>query len=84
MSMNSNVNDARESRIVNQAQSGDENAFSLLVERYAARLYGVCFHLLGNKEDAEDCVQESFIKIYRSLAAIISAHHFTHGLIGSA
>ena len=72
MSMNSNVNDARESRIVNQAQSGDENAFSLLVERYAARLYGVCFHLLGNKEDAEDCVQESFIKIYRSLAG----YHF--------
>lgn len=67
MNVNHDVNDVKESHLVKQAQNGDEDAFSLLVERYATRLYGVCFHLLGNREDAEDCVQESFIKIYRSL-----------------
>jgi RNA polymerase sigma-70 factor, ECF subfamily len=53
--------------LLEQARRGDPEAFSVLVEHYAARLFGACFSYLGNRQDAEDCVQETFIKAYRSI-----------------
>ena len=49
------------------ARNGDLDAFSDLVERYSARVYGVCFSYLGNRQDAEDCAQETFVKAFRAL-----------------
>jgi RNA polymerase sigma-70 factor (ECF subfamily) len=53
--------------LLEQARQGDPDAFSVLVERYSARLYGACFNYLDNRQDAEDCVQETFVKAYRSI-----------------
>jgi RNA polymerase sigma-70 factor (ECF subfamily) len=53
--------------LVRQAQRGQREAFDILVERYKRRLYGVVYHMLGNHEDANDMVQESFLSAYRSL-----------------
>lgn len=50
------------------ARNGDLDAFSALVERYSARVYGVCFSYLGNRQDAEDCAQETFVKAFRAIA----------------
>ena len=50
------------------ARNGDLDAFSALVERYSARVYGVCFSYLGNRQDAEDCAQETFVKAFRAMA----------------
>lgn len=58
-----------ERQLLLQAQTCDPDAFSVLVERYSSRIYGVCFSLLGNRQDAEDCVQETFFKAYRSIRA---------------
>jgi RNA polymerase sigma-70 factor (ECF subfamily) len=49
------------------AQAGDVDAFSELVERYSGRIFSACFSFLGNRQDAEDCVQESFIKAWRAI-----------------
>lgn len=54
---------------VKKAQQGDAEAFSILVDRYASRLFSTCFSFMGNKQDAEDCVQEALIKAYRSLTS---------------
>jgi RNA polymerase sigma-70 factor (ECF subfamily) len=62
------VSEDSERQLLEQARMGDPNAFSILVERYSARLFGACFSFLGNRQDAEDCVQEAFIKAYRCLA----------------
>lgn len=51
-----------------QARKGDPEAFALLVECYSPRLFNVCFSYLANRQDAEDCVQETLIKAYRGLA----------------
>ena len=51
-----------------QARKGDPEAFALLVEYYSPRLFNVCFTYLANRQDAEDCVQETLIKAFRSLA----------------
>lgn len=40
-------------------------AFSTLVDRYHKRFYGAAYHLLGSKQEAEDIVQDSFLKLWR-------------------
>jgi RNA polymerase sigma-70 factor (ECF subfamily) len=37
------------------------------VERNEAKIYGLCLKMLGNQEDAEDCLQEVFIKAFKAL-----------------
>ncbi len=56
-----------ENHLMEQARTGDPDAFSILVERYSTRLYGACFGFLGNRQDAEDCVQDAFLKAYRGI-----------------
>jgi len=45
-----------------------DTAFSLLVDRHAQLMYRIAFSLLRNAQDAEDAVQEVFLKLYRSTA----------------
>jgi RNA polymerase sigma-70 factor, ECF subfamily len=45
-----------------------DSAFSLLVDRHAQLMYRIAFSLLRNAQDAEDAVQEVFLKLYRSTA----------------
>jgi RNA polymerase sigma-70 factor, ECF subfamily len=54
-------------KILERAGQGDADAFSVLVEQFSSRLYSACFSYLGNRQDAEDCLQETFIKAFRSL-----------------
>jgi RNA polymerase sigma-70 factor (ECF subfamily) len=53
--------------LVARAQRGDGAAFDVLVERYKQRLYATVYHMTANHEDANDLVQDTFIKAYRSL-----------------
>lgn len=56
-----------ERQLLERARRGDPDAFSIFVEKYSARLFGACFSVLGNRQDAEDCVQDTFIKAYRAI-----------------
>lgn len=56
-----------DSELVSRAQKGDTQAYSELVERHESNVYGLCLKMLGNPEDAEDCLQEVFIKAYEAL-----------------
>lgn len=53
--------------LVSRAQQEDLEAYSLLVERYRRRIYGLVYNMTSNKEDTEDLVQEIFVKAYASL-----------------
>ncbi|MEI6553527.1 MAG: sigma-70 family RNA polymerase sigma factor, partial [bacterium] len=48
--------------------SEGRTSFNILVERYAPSVYLFIFKLVGNKEDSEDIVQETFIKAWQKLA----------------
>jgi RNA polymerase sigma-70 factor, ECF subfamily len=61
------VTEETDRKTLEMAAQGDPDAFSVLVERYSSRLFGACLNYLGNRQDAEDCLQETFIKAYRSM-----------------
>jgi RNA polymerase sigma-70 factor (ECF subfamily) len=54
--------------LVLQAQQGNDEAFTQLVERYQTPVYNLCYRMLGEVEAAEDAAQESFLRVYRNLA----------------
>jgi RNA polymerase sigma-70 factor (ECF subfamily) len=47
--------------------AGDVEAFALLVDRHHARMARYAFHLLGSEAEAEEAVQDAFVRAYRSL-----------------
>jgi len=49
------------------AQAGDQAAFSRLVERFQRDVYGKAFSILKNHLDADDVVQETFLRVFRAL-----------------
>jgi len=53
--------------LVARVQAGDRSAFQLLVERYQNRAYALAFQILKHQKDAEDVVQEDFVKAYLSI-----------------
>ncbi len=59
---------ASDSAIVRRVLGGDTEAFGALVAAYHERCLRLAIHLLGTREDAEDAVQESFLRAYRYLA----------------
>ena len=52
---------------VTKARSGDTDAFRALVERHSRALFRLAFRMTGNAQDAEDVVQDSFLRAYRQL-----------------
>ncbi|GHA41849.1 RNA polymerase sigma factor [Amylibacter ulvae] len=44
---------------------GDRNAFSLLYDATSAKLFGVCLRILNNRADAEEALQEVFVRIWQ-------------------
>ena len=63
-----------------RARSGDAQAFDALVERYAPRIYAHVFHLVRNREEAQDVTQEAFIRAYRFLHRFDTARPFRNWL----
>ncbi len=59
--------DVSDETLVERAQTGDHDAFRLLVERYQRRLLAIAFGVVRNHEDALDVVQEAFVKVYKHI-----------------
>jgi RNA polymerase sigma-70 factor (ECF subfamily) len=56
-----------ETPLVERAKSGDAAAFSELVNRYERKIFRLAKHITQNDEDAEDVLQETFLKAYSHL-----------------
>ncbi|MGB8252774.1 MAG: sigma-70 family RNA polymerase sigma factor [Anaerolineaceae bacterium] len=56
-----------ESEWLDQAISGNDDAFTRLVETYQTPVYNLCYRMLGNAGDAEDAAQESFWRAWQYL-----------------
>jgi RNA polymerase sigma-70 factor, ECF subfamily len=53
--------------LVAQTRDGDARAFSELVKRYEGKVFRLAHHVTQNREDAEDVLQETFLKAYEHL-----------------
>lgn len=53
--------------LVQRCLDGDEAGRRALVERYQGIVFGVCYRMLGQREDAEDVAQDVFLRVFRSL-----------------
>ena len=53
--------------IVDAARNGDAGAFALIVERYRQSVFRICVRILGDGDEAEDAVQETFVRAWQSL-----------------
>ncbi len=62
--------------VLARARQGDSEAFRALVERHSRSVFRLAFRMTGNEQDAEDVVQESFLRAYRQLARFESRANF--------
>jgi len=59
-----------------RARGGDTEAFRVLVERHSPLVFRVAYRLTGNEHDAEDVVQETFLRAYSRLELFEERSHF--------
>jgi RNA polymerase sigma-70 factor (ECF subfamily) len=52
--------------LIRKIATKDHAAFKALVDRHQGLVFNTCYHLLGNRQDAEDVAQEVFLQVYRS------------------
>lgn len=58
---------AEEAQLVQRALSNDQEAIATLVNRYSGAVYNQAYRMLGSQQEAEDAVQEVFLRAYRRL-----------------
>ena len=54
--------------LIGRVLDGDVDAYAVLVARYRDRSLRLALHMLGSREDAEEVLQDAFLRAYRSLA----------------
>ncbi len=57
----------QERQLIERAAAGDSDAFERLVSQYEKLVYSITYRMTGNREDALDLSQETFIKVWKSL-----------------
>jgi RNA polymerase sigma-70 factor, ECF subfamily len=69
--------DATDLAAVERTRAGDTAAFRVLVERYGRSVFRLAFRMTGNEFDAEDVVQETFLRAYKQLGSYESRSSFS-------
>ena len=64
-------------RLMLQVRDGSATAFEELMERYQGRLAKVLEHVVGNRDQAEDLVQEVFLRVYRARKSYVAGAKFS-------
>ena len=54
--------------LVKKSQKGDYPSFAELVKRYEKKIYNLAYRIMGNREDASDVLQETFLQVFKKLA----------------
>jgi RNA polymerase sigma-70 factor (ECF subfamily) len=68
--------DIEDRALVRQCLAGETQTFEILVERYQRTLFNVAFRMLGEREDAADATQTTFVRVYEKLSDFNPEHRF--------
>jgi len=66
----------QDAALVAQALAGDRDAYGLLVQRHSRSLFALAYRVTGNQDDADEVVQETFLRAYRSLSRFEQRSNF--------
>ncbi|MFH1368120.1 MAG: sigma-70 family RNA polymerase sigma factor [Elusimicrobiota bacterium] len=62
-----NQDPGEDGRLIAAFLAEDSSAFDKLVLKYKDRVFNICYRFMGNHDDANDCAQDAFVKVFRSL-----------------
>lgn len=71
-----------DAEFVRRVRAGDQAAYAVLVARYRTRLGRYAMHMLGDRDDAEEALQDAFVRAYRSIARCTDDAKFGAWLFG--
>lgn len=74
--------DVRE--LVERCLARDETAMAELMELFRGQVFGLCYRMLGHRQDAEDVTQEAFVRVFRSLTSWDNTRDFKPWLLAIA
>lgn len=63
--------------LIKKAKYGDIEAFAHIINIYKNKIFSICYRMLGNKEEAEDISQETFLKVYSNLEKYNEKYKFS-------
>ena len=66
-----------ERALIKRAARGDADAFEQLLSAQETRMYAVALRMCGSREDAQDCVQEAMLRIYKALSTFKGQSSFS-------
>lgn len=66
-----------EEKLISRAAKGDASAFNELLGLHEKKMYAVCIRMCANQEDAQDCLQEAMLRIYRSISGFKGQSSFS-------
>lgn len=72
---NGNVDEI--TRLVNLFQQGDNQAFTRLVRLFRRRIYALAYKMLLNHAEADEVVQETFVRLYKNISQLQSPKYFS-------
>ncbi|MBR1820008.1 MAG: sigma-70 family RNA polymerase sigma factor [Clostridia bacterium] len=63
--------------MIHRAADGDAAAFNALMSAHERRMYAVALRMCGNPEDAQDCMQEAMLRVYRAISGFKGESSFS-------
>jgi RNA polymerase sigma-70 factor (ECF subfamily) len=67
----------RDFELIREAKAGNAKAYDELINKYRVAVYNLVFRMVRNQHEAEDLIQESFIKVYNSLHSFNEEYAFS-------
>ena len=66
-----------EQKLIQRASGGDPAAFNRLMAQHEKKMYAVALRMFGNREDAQDCLQEAMLRVYRAIGSFKGQSSFS-------
>lgn len=66
-----------EEKLIARAAKGDASAFNDLLSAHERKMYAVCLRMCGNHEDAQDCLQEAMLRVFRAISGFKGQSSFS-------